>query len=854
MKLLILDGNSIINRAFYGVHLLATRDGQYTNAIYGFLNILDKLRQEEKPDALCVSFDRKEPTFRHEMYDGYKANRHGMPDELAQQMPVMKQVLQAMRIPIYECDGWEADDIIGTVSRICREKAWQCVIATGDRDSLQLVNDSVTVRLSVNEGRQTIWRAYTPQVFEAEYGFEPKKIIDLKALMGDSSDNIPGVAGVGPKTASELLQKFGSFEGVYDAIDDPSIRQSLRTKLKDGEQMARLSYDLATIRCSAPIDFAPENNAIQAPDNDALYELFRQLEFVKLISKYHLLPPQEQLADAKETGETETVTLASRMRALLGAYRRSKAVTVLAADDLSSVAVKCGAIAVFSAETLPEYDAFLRVLFSADIPKITHDCKALMRKLLDRGYPYAGFAFDTAVAAYLLDATQGSYDLERLSARYLKQAAPESLAQKCETVDQLSDTLSPLLEQEGLRGLYDTVELPLCTVLAEMEHEGVRIDRFALMAFDQMLRSRIDDLQSAIYGYAGEEFNINSTKQLGEILFERLGLPPVKKTKTGYSTGAEILEKLRGSHPIIPAILDYRMLTKLYSTYAEGLLKVVDDDGRIRTTFQNTVTATGRLSSTNPNLQNIPVRTEMGAEIRKMFVPRDGWKFVDADYSQIELRVLAHIADDTAMQEAFLSGEDFHTATAAQVFGVPVSEVTPQMRRNAKAVNFGIVYGISEFSLAADLGVTRAEAKRYIDTYLARFSGVRAYMKNIVESAYETGFVTTLFGRKRYIPELKEKNFMLRSAGERIALNTPIQGTAADIMKIATIRAADALKREGMKAKLVLQVHDELIAECPAEETERVQAILTREMEGAAVLKAPLMVEAHSGDTWLEAK
>lgn len=854
MKLLILDGNSIINRAFYGVHLLATRDGQYTNAIYGFLNILEKLRQEEKPDAICVAFDRKAPTFRHEMYEPYKANRHGMPDELAQQMPKMKEVLSAMRIPTYECDGWEADDIIGTASRICAEKAWQCVIATGDRDSLQLVTDSVTVRLSVSEGRQTVWRAYTPAVFEAEYGFAPQKIIDLKALMGDSSDNIPGVAGVGPKTASELLKTYGSFEGVYAAVDDPAIRPALREKLRSSEELARLSYDLATIRCNAPIAFTPEENLVSEPDNDALYALFRELEFVKLIAKYRLTPPQEKLTE-RAAGETETVTSAERMRTLLGEYRKAGGVCIAASEDLQSVAVAYGgAAAVFSAETLSEYDAFLRVLFSADVKKIAHDCKPLMRRLLAGGYPYAGFTFDTAVAAYLLDSTQGSYDLERLSARYLKQAAPEGLSEASRTVAALADVLAPQLAEEGMRALFDTVELPLCAVLAEMEHEGVQLDRFALMAFGQMLRARIDELQQAIYGYAGGEFNINSTKQLGEILFERLMLPPVKKTKTGYSTGAEVLEKLRMSHPIVPAILDYRMLTKLESTYAEGLLKALDEDGRIRTTFQNTVTATGRLSSTNPNLQNIPVRTEMGAEIRKMFVPRGGWRFVDADYSQIELRVLAHIADDAAMQAAFNSGEDFHAATAAQVFGVPVSEVTPQMRRNAKAVNFGIVYGISEFSLAADLGVSRAEAKQYIETYLARFTGVQAYMKNIVASAYDCGYVTTLFGRKRYIPELKEKNFMLRSAGERIALNTPIQGTAADIMKMATIRVADALKKAGLKAKLVLQVHDELIVECPENETERVQEILVREMEGAAALKAPLKVEAHAGSTWYEAK
>ena len=853
MKLLILDGNSVINRAFYGVHLLATRDGEYTNAIYGFLNILEKLRQDEKPDALCVAFDRKEPTFRHEMYDGYKATRHAMPEELASQMPVMKDVLRAMNVPMFECAGWEADDLIGTVSRVCGEQSWQCVIATGDRDSLQLVDENTTVRLSVNEGRQTVWRPYTPEVFEAEYGFAPIRIIDLKALMGDSSDNIPGVAGVGPKTATDLLLKYGSFEGVYAAIDDPAIRESLRTKLKNSEEQARLSYDLATIRRNAPIDFSPEACAVQAPDNDALYALFRRLEFVKLMSRYGLHAPAPVLAAQSDAQTAEAVTDPERALALLESYRTAP-VVIDVSDDLGTLTVRSGGLTAVFSTTLSNYDTVRKTVFSGEVSKVAHDCKPLMRKLLAAGLPTEGFVFDTAVAAYLLDATQGSYEPERLCARYLKQEAPQTAAQRCEATEQLWKTFVPLLEKEGLQTLYETVELPLCAVLAEMEHEGIAVDRFALLSFEGMLTERIDGCRKRIYEQAGHEFNIQSPKQLGAVLFEEMGISPAKKTKTGYATGAEVLEKLREDNPIVSDVLDYRMLTKLRSTYAEGLNKCIEEDGRIRTTFQNTVTATGRLSSTDPNLQNIPVRNEMGAEIRKMFVPREGMRFVDADYSQIELRVLAHIADDKAMQDAFNSGEDFHTATAAQVFCVPVFAVTPEMRRSAKAVNFGIVYGISEFSLARDIGVSRWEAKQYIDTYLARFSGVSAYMHDIVAEAYANGCVRTLFGRKREIPELKEKNFMLRSAGERIALNTPIQGTAADIMKIATIRTAKALKDAGLKAKLVLQVHDELIAECPAEEVERVKEILTREMEQAATLKAPLRVEAHDGESWYEAK
>ncbi|MBR2896315.1 MAG: DNA polymerase I [Oscillospiraceae bacterium] len=853
MKLLILDGNSVINRAFYGVHLLTTRDGEYTNAIYGFLNILEKLRQDEKPDALCVAFDRKEPTFRHEMYDGYKATRHPMPEELAAQMPVMKDVLRAMNVPMFECAGWEADDILGTVSRICAERGWHCVVATGDRDSLQLVNDSTTVRLSVNEGRQTIWRAYTPDVFTQEYGFAPKRIIDLKALMGDSSDNIPGVAGVGPKTATDLLLKFGSFEDVYASIDDPKIRETLRTKLKNCEDAARLSYDLATIRCNAPITFSPEDCLIREPDNDALYALFRRLEFAKLMGRYGLHAPAPELSAQDPAEEARVITDPEEALALLQTYRAGT-VVVDASDDLETLTVLCGDTVSEFPSGLSNFSEVRKIIFSKEVSKVAHDCKPLMRKLLANGLTAEGFVFDTAVAAYLLDATRGHYELEQLCARYLKKDAPQTAAQRCRAAAELWSAFLPLLEQEGLFKLYETVELPLCAVLAEMEHEGIAVDRFALLSFEGMLTERIGGCQKRIFELAGHEFNIQSPKQLGTVLFEEMGIRPAKKTKSGYATGAEILEKLRPEHPIISDVLDYRMLTKLRSTYAEGLTKCIEEDGRIRTTFQNTVTATGRLSSTDPNLQNIPVRTEMGAEIRKMFVPRDGWLFVDADYSQIELRVLAHIADDAAMQEAFNSGEDFHTATAAQVFGVALGDVTPQMRRSAKAVNFGIVYGISEFSLAQDIGVSRAEAKRYIDTYLARFSGVGAYMRDIVAQAHATGSVRTLFGRKREIPELKEKNFMLRSAGERIALNTPIQGTAADIMKIATIRTARALREAGLKARLVLQVHDELIAECPAAEAERVKEILTREMEQAALLKAPLKVEAHDGESWYAAK
>ena len=852
MKLLILDGNSILNRAFYGVRLLSTRAGEYTNAIFGFLNILQKLLDEEKPDALCVTFDRKAPTFRHERYAGYKATRHPMPEELAQQLPVMKDVLTAMRVPIYELDGWEADDILGTVSRICCEQGWQCVIATGDRDSLQLINDCVTVRLAVSQNGQTVYAPYTPAGFSEEYGFAPKTMIDLKALMGDSSDNIPGVAGVGPKTAKELLWQFGSLDGVYAALEsgDEAIRGAVKNKLEAGKEAAYLSYELATIRLDAPITFAPTDALRKEPDEAALYALFLRLEFTKMIERYKLHPAAAPV-EAQKTHAAQEIT---DEKTALSLVQSCKAAAVTNAADFSELAIFDGKTA-YRLTGGAVSDALLRALYAGGAEKTVAESKKLRRALLARGIEAENIVFDAAVAAYLLDPTQSEYDTARLAMRYLSiQLAENDRCAEAEAVYELKISLEDLLQKENLTAFYTDVELPLCKVLAEMEHIGIRVDRAALESFGAMLAERIEADERLIYDYAEGEFNIQSPKQLGEVLFEKLGLPPVKKTKTGYATGADILEKLKNAHPIIPTILDYRMLTKLRSTYADGLLKVIAEDGRVHTTFQNTVTATGRLSSTDPNLQNIPVRTEMGSEIRKMFLPQEGWLLVDADYSQIELRVLAHVADDRAMQEAFLSGEDFHTATAAQIYGVPIPSVTPLMRRSAKAVNFGVVYGISGFSLAEDIGVSRAEALAFIDAYLRRFSGVAHYRTQIVQDAYRDGYVSTLFGRKRVIPELKNSNHMVKAAGERIALNTPIQGTAADIMKIAMVKTAKALEEKSLQARLLLQVHDELIVECPPEEKDAVIALLQEAMQGAAELRVPLLTEAHAGESWLAAK
>jgi len=840
MKLLILDGNSVINRAYFGVKPLTTREGLYTHAIYGFLNILERMEKEEQPDAVCVAFDLHGPTFRHLKYDGYKATRHGMPEELAQQMPIMKQVLQAMNIPIYECQGWEADDVIGTVGRICSNNEWECVIVTGDRDSLQLIDENIHVKLVISRPGQTTSTLYTKERFEEEYGFEPAKMVDLKALMGDSSDNIPGVAGVGPKTATDLLMKFGSLDGVYANIEDKSIRPKLREKLENNKDSAYLSYDLATIRCEAPIDFEPRDAVVRPYNKPELYDLFVKLEFVKLIDRYGLRGAGSTAAKVQSTLE--------QLPRLDCLPCRGDASIYIAHDGTVGVACKDG-VCVF---TPMEAQMGLNL---PDGKLICHDIKTTMHTMDSLGILHKEFVFDTALAAYDLNPSQSDYPVSKLATNFLGISVDDGDAAKCaEAIWHLRGKLTEALEKADMMRLYEEIELPLCPVLYSMEKAGVAIDRKQLEDFGDMLAQRIAVCEALIFGYAGGPFNINSTKQLGELLFEKLGLPPVKKTKTGYSTNADVLEKLKSKHDIIPAIMDYRMLSKLKSTYADGLLKVIDEDGRIRTTFQNLVTATGRLSSTEPNLQNIPVRTDLGAEIRKMFIPKPGYVLVDADYSQIELRVLAHIADDKTMQEAFRSGMDIHTVTASQVFGVEPEAVTALQRRNAKAVNFGIVYGISEFSLAEDIGVSRYEAKNYIDSYLANYHGVRTYMKDVVVNARESGYTHTLYGRKRYIPELTSSNFNIRQGAERIALNTPIQGTAADIIKIAMIRVHNALKKHYPEATLLLQVHDELIVECPEELASNVAELISKEMEQVAALKVPLIAEAKWGKSWYDAK
>ena len=879
MKLMVVDGNSILNRAYYGIRPLSTREGLYTHAVYGFITTLQRLLDEEEPEALCVTFDRREPTFRHQADADYKAQRKPMPPELAMQLPVMKQVLAAMSVPCYELAGYEADDLIGTISRKCQAAGWDCVIVTGDKDSLQLVTDRTRVKLVSTRMGQTTTKDMTPETFREQYGFDPIHMIDLKALMGDTSDNIPGVPGVGEKTAMALVQQYGDIDALYRRLPDIDAKPNVIRKLTEGEESARHSYWLATIVTDAPLAFDPAEN-LRRPFRPELYDLFLRLEFQKLIDRYHLRPHQETAEKPEYTTTVVPVETEEQARTLLEEWRRADHVALYAAADLTAISVHwdTGESTAQTAELWSggyqgNWNALLGALLSGDIRKISHNVKDLMRTLLDAGLPAEGFVFDTALAAYLLDATAGKYDLPRLFVAYFNQELPKpahlepdafsplgdqaaawaSLHSYGAAIEALHGVLLPRLREQGMEKLYFDVELPLCRVLADMERSGFLVDGGALARFGRELSDTIDRLEQRIYAAAGQQFNINSPKQLGKVLFEDLGLPHGKKTKTGWSTNADVLEKLK-DHPLVADVLTYRQYAKLKSTYADGLLKVIDPDGRIRTSFQMTVTATGRLSSTEPNLQNIPTRTELGSKMREMFVAAPGHVLVDADYSQIELRLLAHISGDTAMQQAFLSGADFHTVTAARVFHVPQDQVTHQMRSRAKAVNFGIVYGISAFSLSQDIGVTVQEAKEYMDRYFATYTGVKQYMTDVVDKAREQGYVETLWHRRRALPELKSSNFNMRSFGERVALNMPIQGTAADIIKLAMVRVHSRLAREGLAARLIMQVHDELIVECPEAEASRVEALLQQEMQGVAELSVPLLAEAHSGRNWLAAK
>ena len=878
-KLLIIDGNSILNRAYYGIRPLTAPDGTPTNAVYGFLNILLKHLDEESYDYLCVAFDVKEKTFRHKRYKLYKAQRKPAPEDFLVQLPLMKEVLAAMNCMCMELPGYEADDIIGTVSKICDQSDVECNILTGDKDDLQLISDNTTVKLVVTRMGRTTTTDYHLEQFREKYGIEPSEFIDVKALMGDASDNIPGVAGVGEKTAMSLIQNYKNIDYIYEHIDELEIKEGVRNKLKNDRDNAYLSYELATIDRNAPIDF-DFSAAVRGGYNESeLAALFTRLNFRSFISKLKL----DKAAEAAEATDTiDGIGKSADFKDLISAARAAKKVAYTLSGNRLFIKPPKGDVIYADAdkEDLKEFFG------ESEISKVGYDIKEDIIAVSEYGIdapesPFRAMTFDVMLAAYILDPTQSSYPIDTLCTKYLSAyldcddsadggeqlsmldvIEPSSdktqlIINRVYAIERLAEKMADEIEKNGQHYLYYDVELPLTEVLARLQLRGMYVDRDELTDFGRMLDDRINLLCDEIYSLAGEEFNINSPKQLGVILFEKLELPFGKKNKSGgYSTNAEILEKLRDKHEIVEKVLEYRQLAKLKSTYVTGLSSVVNPKtGRIHSHFNQTVTNTGRLSSTEPNLQNIPVRTPLGREIRKMFIAeKDGWTLIDADYSQIELRVLAHIADDSAMKQAFLDNEDIHTQTAATVFKTPVDEVTPLMRSRAKAVNFGIVYGIGAFSLAKDIGTSRAEAQQYIDEYLAHYGNVALYMNQVIESAKECGYITTVLGRRRYIPELSASSHQLRMFGERVAMNAPIQGSAADIIKIAMVNVDRRLAESGLSARLVLQVHDELIVESPESEKDAAAAILKEEMEKAYKLSVPLIVDMNSGKSWYDTK
>ncbi len=877
MKLMAIDGNSLVNRAFYGVRPLTASDGTPTNALYGFLNMLFKLREDLQPDEICVCFDLRAKTFRHLAYEGYKAQRKPMPEELAAQMPLVKQALDLLGIARLEQEGFEADDLLGTLARRCREQGDACTIVTGDRDSLQYIDQGAQVALVITRMGNTSTEIFDEEVFRAHYqGLAPARIVDLKAIMGDTSDNIPGVKGIGEKGAMELLLRFGTLENIYANLEDPAIRPAVKKKLEESRDMAFLSYKLAMGVTDAPLTKTPGQLAPAPMDRDELYRFLSRVELRSLIKRLELTPPTEAGSDAAAV-ELPPVRELTAAQAEDLAQQPPVGAALCLMEDLTALALTTGGETLLVQEEAvgqARWRKLLEALLCGKACPVLHHGKPVMRALLERNMTPALPGFDTALAAYLLDPSKGGSSLEELCARFLGfEAMPavyadedartllgiapealEALTQHSALLACLRPVLEAKLQEQGMLSLLQDMELPLSRVLAEMEQAGMAVDGARLEEFGRDLAVRLQEAESLVYTLAGQQFNIGSPKQLGVVLFEELGLRAGKKTKTGYSTDADTLEKLRDAHPIIPAVLEWRKLSKLKSTYADGLARFIGPDGRIHSTLQQMVTATGRLSSTEPNLQNLPIRREDGSEIRRCFVTRPGWVLVDADYSQIELRILAHIAGDAAMQAAFRDGEDVHTVTASQVFRVPLQEVTSQMRSRAKAVNFGIVYGISAFSLADDIHVPQKEAQSYIDAYLAHYEGVRTYMERIKEEAKEQGYVTTLFGRRRYLPELRSSNFNTRSFGERVALNTPIQGTAADVIKIAMVRVRDRLQRENLQAKLVMQIHDELLIEAPEQEVSQVCALLQQEMEGAASLSVKLEAAVSTGENWYDAK
>ena len=837
MKLLVFDGNSIINRAYYAIKgNLTARDGMPTGAIYGFLKLYFKYFEMAKPDMVAVAFDMRAKTFRHKMYDEYKAGRHAMPDELGMQFEPLKEILRAMNVCIYEKEGYEADDIIGTLSKYCTDNGYECDIVSGDRDDFQLINDKVRVIMPVTRGGMSEIEIVDENAIAEKYGMTPKSLIQLKAVMGDSSDNIKGVPGIGEKGALSLIQEFSTLDGIYENLDSPSIKAGTRKKLEEGKESAYLSLELARICLEVPIQMNCEMLCVKPYDEEALTALFDRFALQGFLKSLGLDKNMEQV---------EVNILGKKTADECYDYFKENGLCFLIEEN--TMYAWCDGVA--------EIDGWYSLLTDDSIEKTTFKPKELYKQILKNEKDIKPL-YDIEVAQYVIDPSLSEYTLSNIAKSVLDKNLPEEnmTAAAVSLLAGIRDGQTKIIDGRGQRALLFDIEFPLTVVLADMENIGFCVDKSALEKYSGKLSENIETLEKNIYFQAGEEFNINSPKQLGVILFEKLGLPHGKKTKSGYSTSADVLSKLSGKYEIVDSILEYRQYVKLKSTYCDGLLGLIDENGRIHSSFNQTVTQTGRISSTEPNLQNIPVRTELGREMRAMFVSPDDCVLVDADYSQIELRVLAHIADDSVMQSAFAKGEDIHTVTASSVFGVPADFVTPEMRRMAKAVNFGIVYGISDFSLAQDIKTTKAQAKQYIDNYLEGYSGVREYMKNIVKKAHEDGFVTTLSGRRRYLPELSSGNFITRSFGERVALNTPIQGTAADIIKIAMVNVRRALISGGYEARLILQVHDELIIEAPENEKDAVLSLLVNEMKNAYDLKVTLEADASWGRSWYECK
>lgn len=860
MKILAIDGNSIMNRAYYGIRILTNSKGFYTNALTGFLNIYLKEIEAVKPDCVAVAFDLKAPTFRHKKVSSYKANRKGMPEELYQQMPKIKEILSAMGVKILETEGFEADDILGTISRIFKENGNECYILTGDRDSLQLVNDSVTVRLATN--KETV--VYDTDKILETYGVEPKQLIEVKALMGDSSDNISGVAGIGEKTALSLIKKYGSVDALYENIEDGSFTKSVYAKLKGGKDDAYLSRWLGTISLEAPISENCADYALSPTDNEKLSEILSDLEMFRVLERINGM---KSAAPESPVIKEEKIKLPKIKVEKL----TEEVVSKLTENDSAAFIFKDGKLEVFAFDTIycdcevnsqtslfgDENDGERLALdfFASPCKKICFEGKTAYKFAFEKGSELKNVTFICDLAGYLLNSQASDYTVSNLCASY-KTTYRRDMNEYADiaSLSPLSERLSAEISLTGMDKLLYEIEQPLCEVLASMEVSGVKADTDGIKAFGVTLTERIKETEKEIYALSGHEFNISSPKQLGVVLFEELKLPVKKKTKSGYSTNAEVLEALSDKHPIVPLILEYRTLTKLNSTYVDGLLKEVRPDGRVHSIFKQTETRTGRISSTEPNLQNIPVRKELGRNMRKFFVADEGKVLLDADYSQIELRVLASVCGDENMQNAFLSGKDIHTSTAAQVFGLPEDFVAPEMRSAAKAVNFGIIYGIGAFSLSKDIGVSVAEAKNYIKNYLDNFPKVQKFMDETVESGMKNGYVTTIFGRRRYIPELSSSNKVLQAFGKRAAMNAPIQGAAADIIKIAMVAVYKRLRKENLDAKLILQVHDELIIESDVSCADKAAAVLKEEMENCVKLAVPMTADVNQGESWYTAK